>query len=41
MRKINSMNKGNLKGEKQILNLDDIVTGKYTRTTVMIRNIPI
>ena len=37
----NSMNKGNLKGEKQILNLDDIVTGKDTRTTVMIRNIPI
>jgi hypothetical protein len=34
-------NKGNLKGEKQILNLDDIVTGKDTRTTVMIRNIPI
>ena len=33
--------KGNLKGEKQILNLDDIVTGKDTRTTVMIRNIPI
>ena len=34
-------NKGNLKGEKQILNLDDIVTGKDIRTTVMIRNIPI
>ena len=34
-------NKGNLKGEKQILNLDDIVTGKDTRTTLMIRNIPI
>ena len=34
-------NKGNLKGEKQVLNLDDIVTGKDTRTTVMIRNIPI
>ena len=29
------------KGEKQILNLDDIVSGKDTRTTVMIRNIPI
>ena len=29
------------KGEKQVLNLDDIVTGKDTRTTVMIRNIPI
>ena len=34
-------NKPNLKGEKQILNLDDIVTGKDIRTTVMIRNIPI
>ena len=34
-------NKTSLKGEKQILNLDDIVTGKDTRTTVMIRNIPI
>ena len=34
-------NKGNSKGEKQILNLNDIVTGKDTRTTVMIRNIPI
>jgi hypothetical protein len=33
--------KGNNKGEKQFLNLDDIVTGKDTRTTVMIRNIPI
>ena len=33
--------KVNSKGEKQILNLDDIVTGKDTRTTVMIRNIPI
>ena len=29
------------KGEKQILNLDDIVSGKDTRTTIMIRNIPI
>ena len=37
----NTINKPNLKGEKQILNLDDIVTGKDTRTTVMIRNIPI
>ena len=37
----NIMNKSTLKGEKQILNLDDIVTGKDTRTTVMIRNIPI
>ena len=43
--KINNKNflnsKTNLKGEKQVLNLDDIVTGKDTRTTVMIRNIPI
>ena len=37
----NLMNKSTLKGEKQIINLDDIVTGKDTRTTVMIRNIPI
>ena len=37
----NILNKPNLKGEKQILNLDDIVSGKDTRTTVMIRNIPI
>ena len=46
----NSINSSNLiqnnnnplyKGEKQVLNLDDIVTGKDTRTTVMIRNIPI
>ena len=37
----NIMNKSSLKGEKQILNLDDIVTGKDNRTTVMIRNIPI
>ena len=29
------------KGEKNLLNLDDIVSGKDTRTTVMIRNIPI
>ena len=33
--------KSNSKGEKQILNLDDIISGKDTRTTVMIRNIPI
>jgi hypothetical protein len=43
--KVNNKNflnsKTNLKGEKQVLNLDDIVTGKDTRTTVMIRNIPI
>ena len=38
---INNNVKGNIKGEKQFLNLDDIVTGKDTRTTVMIRNIPI
>ena len=37
----NAANKSSLKGEKQILNLDDIVSGKDTRTTVMIRNIPI
>jgi hypothetical protein len=37
----NNNTKGNIKGEKQFLNLDDIVTGKDTRTTVMIRNIPI
>ena len=37
----NNINKSINKGEKQILNLDDIVTGKDTRTTVMIRNIPI
>ena len=37
----NNSSKGNIKGEKQFLNLDDIVTGKDTRTTVMIRNIPI
>ena len=34
----NIMNKSSLKGEKQILNLDDIVTGKDNRTTVMIRS---
>ena len=37
----NMSNKGALKGEKQVLNLDDIVSGKDTRTTIMIRNIPI
>ncbi len=37
----NTVNKTSLKGEKQILNLDDIVSGKDTRTTIMIRNIPI
>ena len=37
----NMPNKGALKGEKQVLNLDDIVSGKDTRTTIMIRNIPI
>ena len=36
----NSNNQCN-KGEKNLLNLDDIVSGKDTRTTVMIRNIPI
>ena len=34
-------NKVNYKGEKQFLNLDDLVSGKNTCTTVMIRNIPI
>jgi len=34
-------NKGNNKGGKQFLNLDDLVVGKNTCTTVMIRNIPI
>jgi hypothetical protein len=34
-------NKYNLKGEKQVLNLNDIASGKDQRTTVMIRNIPI
>ena len=29
------------KGEKQFLNLEDIANGKDTRTTIMIRNIPI
>ena len=37
----NMSNKVSLKGEKQVLNLDDIASGKDTRTTVMIRNIPI
>ena len=37
----NIINKNNLKGEKQILNLEDIVSGKDMRTTIMIRNIPI
>ena len=35
------VSKGKDLKEKFILNLDDIVTGKDTRTTVMIRNIPI
>ena len=29
------------RGERQLINLDDIASGKDTRTTVMIRNIPI
>ena len=41
MNKPKTNTKGNQKGEKQLLNLDDIVTGKDTNTTVMIRNIPI
>ena len=41
---INSNSVNNIqcnKGEKNFLNLDDIVSGKDNRTTVMIRNIPI
>jgi hypothetical protein len=40
---INSNNNNNncSKGEKNLLILDDIISGKDTRTTVMIRNIPI
>lgn len=34
-------NTGTGKGEKEVLNLDNIISGKDTRTTVMIRNIPI
>ena len=37
----NNNNSSNSKGEKNLLNLDDIISGKDTRTTVMIRNIPI
>ena len=37
---VNITNK-NTKSEKLILNLDDIASGKDTRTTIMIRNIPI
>ena len=39
----NNQNQNNScnKGEKNLLNLDDIISGKDTRTTVMIRNIPI
>ena len=29
-----------LKGEEQVINLDDIVAAKETRTTIIIRNIP-
>ena len=38
---INSNNIKGQKGEKQFLNLEDIASGKDTRTTIMIRNIPI
>ena len=38
---LNNTASNNNKGEKNLLNLDDIVTGRDTRTTVMIRNIPI
>ena len=34
-------NTGTGKGEKEVLNLDNIISGKDNRTTVMIRNIPI
>ena len=37
----NNNNNPGGKGEKNLLNLDDIISGKDTRTTVMIRNIPI
>ena len=36
-----NFNNKNSKCEKLILNLDDIASGKDTRTTIMIRNIPI
>ena len=35
------MKTDSLKGEKHLLKLDNIINGKDTRTTVMIRNIPI
>ena len=38
---ISNNNSSNSKGEKNFLNLDDIISDKYTRTTIMIRNIPI
>ena len=41
MLNLNNSNTPTNKGEKNLLNLDDIVLGKDTRTTVMIRNIPI
>ena len=40
----NTNNNNNIKGqkgEKQFINLEDIANGKDTRTTIMIRNIPI
>jgi CCR4-NOT transcription complex subunit 7/8 len=37
----NIKHENNNKGEKQLINLDDIISGKDTRTTIMIRNIPI
>ena len=40
----NNTNNNNIKGqkgEKQFINLEDIANGKDTRTTIMIRNIPI
>ena len=38
---LNNNNIKGQKGEKQFLNLDNIASGKDTRTTIMIRNIPI
>ena len=38
---INNNSFGNKSKEKQVINLEDVALGKETRTTVMIRNIPI
>ena len=37
----NTYHKNENKCEKQLINIDDIISGKDNRTTVMIRNIPI